>query len=74
MQNLKKYIPAKILVVQGKLVDLPQPTTETSFRNFTYTAIVCNDPQISSFETNLSSEYMNYRTHLHSCTYPKTNN
>ena len=47
MQNFKKKIcmPAKLLLVQNwrKMTHLPQPTTETSFRNFMYTTIVCND-------------------------------
>ena len=48
MQNLKKKkmcIPAKLLLVQnwGKMAHLTQPTTGTSFGNFIYTTIVCND-------------------------------
>ena len=31
----------------AKLAHLSQPTTETSFGNFIYTAIVCNDTPLS---------------------------
>ena len=47
MQNFKKKIcmPPKLLLVQnwGKTAHLPQPTTGTSFGNFLYTTIVCNE-------------------------------
>ena len=46
----KKYIPAKLLVVQdwGNMAHLPQPiTTGTSFGNLIYTIIVCNDTPLS---------------------------
>ena len=68
-------MPAKLLVVQNwdKMTHLPQLTTGSSFGNFIYTTIVCNDAphyhrlyQIlskrlylyQSLEANLSSEDM----------------
>ena len=80
MQNFKKKkkcMPAKLVVVQnwGKMAHLLQPTTGTSFGNFTYTTIVCNEYspfhrlyQISNLQANLSLENMKQlldRSHLH---------
>ena len=51
----------------GKMAHLPQPTTGTSFGNFIYTAIVCNEANLS-LEANLSFEDMKQlldRSHLH---------
>ena len=90
MQNFKKKktcMPAKLLLVQnwGKMAHLPQPTTRTSFGNFTYTTIVCSDYtplsqtiQISSLEANLSLEDMKqfcvYRSHIHTGISPTPQN
>ena len=73
----------------SKLLLVPQPTTGTSFGNFIYTTIICNDYtlhyhrlyQISSLEANLSLEDMRQlctecrqKPASHKYTYPKTNN
>ena len=46
-KNSKKIcMPVKLLLLQnwgGKMAHLPQPTTGTSFGNFIYTTIVCNE-------------------------------
>ena len=58
-------MPAKLLLVQnwGKMALCPKPTTTgTSFGNFIYTTVVCNDTPlsqtISSLKVNLSLEDM----------------
>ena len=84
MKHFKKKM---LLVVQnwGKKAHLSKPTTETSFGNFIYTTIVCNDNRLSWTILNFNSwsqfKFKRYEialfteatfTGIH--TLPKTNN
>ena len=48
----KNCMHVKLVVVQnsGKMAHLAQPTTGTSFGNFIYTIIVCNDTLFIKFQ------------------------
>ena len=53
----KQCMPAKLLLVQnwGNMAHFPQPTTGTSFGNFIYTTIACNDTPLSLTISNFMS-------------------
>ena len=60
MQNVKKKrsMPAKLLLVQNwseMMAHLSQSTTVTSFGNFIYIPIVCNDTPLSYTISNFKS-------------------
>ena len=67
MQNLKKRMPVKLLVVQnwGKMAHLPQPTTEGPLLEISYIPLLSVMTlhyhrlyRISSLEANFSSKDM----------------